>query len=437
LVAPTGAGKTVIASAIIQSAAAKGRKTLFLAHRQELIAQCHDKLREFGVESGVIQAGAERQLRHLTQVASVQTLVRRLGKDDWQPDLIIIDEAHLATAATYLKIISHYNNGRPSRVPLLGLTATPQRLDGRGLDELFDDLVIAGTTRELIADGSLCPYKYFAPPGVVLEDVRTTAGDYDAAAAAAATDTAIITGDCIKHWLAMAAGAPTMAFCSTNAHADHVASQMRRAGIRALAVSGETGPAERRDALRDIASGALQVLVNCGLFIEGLDCPALACLIDLAMTQSITRYRQKIGRVLRTHAGKSHALILDHVGNVKRHGLPDCEIEWSLQGRKKTPKPPSVRQCPSCYWTGEGLTRQCPECGHVFVIGGHRKPAATVEGDLVEVTEFELAQRRAISRREEARMQTLADWEALARQRGYKLGWARHRFEARQARQRK
>lgn len=382
---------TIIGSGIIEGANAKGSKTLFLAHRHELIEQARNKLSEFGLKSGIIKAGHRMELFRDVQVASVQTLVRRLDKIDWRPDLIMIDEAHLSNASSYKKIVEFYGSPR-----LIGLTATPQRLDGTGLGidhgGLFDSIIIAGTTKQLIEEGHLCPYKYFAPPLVDVSSVHTVAGEYDQRELEEITDQQHITGDFLEHWRKLANGLPTIVFTVSVKHAEHVAEQARGAGLRATAVNGESHNDIRAQAIKDVQSGAIHMLVNCGLFIEGLDAPALTCMGDLAATKSLSRFRQKIGRIMRTHHGKEYAIILDHVGNCMRHGLPDGDIDWMLEGLKKRPPGgPSLKTCPACYGHHLSIDPECPHCGYIYpeTHAGREQPQIDTNGQLIQITELE------------------------------------------------
>lgn len=428
-IAPTGSGKTVVAGGIIQGVIQKQKKALFLAHRQELIDQARDKLRDFGIKSGVIQSTKYMDLAPPVQVASVQTLVRRMHKLDWRPDIILIDECHLSNAKTYKTIVEFYDT------PLLiGLTATPQRLDGKGLGVghggMFDALVIAGSTAELIHEGHLCPYKYFAPPAVDTSQVATVAGEFSVPGLEAVTDKPKITGDFIEHWNTHARGMPTMVFTCSVRHAEHVAEQVRAVGLKAVAVSGDSRTDLRRNAVRDVQSGALDMLINCGLFVEGLDAPALSCLGDLAATKSVSRFRQKIGRVLRIFPGKGKAIILDHVGNCKMHGLPDMDIEWSLEGRKKRSgaRAMAMMECHEC-WCVHPLAPKCPECGNVYATKD-RGPPDAVDGILVEINADMLKKQQ---HREVSGARTREALEAIARQRGYKPGWVDYILRARGA----
>jgi superfamily II DNA or RNA helicase len=327
--AATGAGKTVIAAAIVRGAMEKGKRVLFLAHRRELIMQCCAKLVEAGIaDFGVIMAGERlAQAAAPVQVASIQTLLRR---DLPLADLLIIDEAHRASAGSYRTVLANY----PDAV-VLGLSATPERLDGRGLDDLFDELIVVESVPGLIERGYLlAPVCYVGPTGD-LSGVRTRRGDYDEAQLAAAMDRPRLVGDIIGNWMRLAHGRPTVVFATSVAHAEHITLEFFAAGVPAACVSGETPLAQREAIIADWRAGVIQVVTNVLVFTEGFDMPELECCILARPTQSVTLYLQMVGRVMRPAPNKVRALVLDHAGCCVRHGGPHLHREWSLEGMAK------------------------------------------------------------------------------------------------------
>ena len=360
LVGATGMGKTVIFSAITAGAVERNRRVLILVHRRELIRQASAKLTQAGVTHGIIAAGFKPS-DHPVQVASVQTLARRLDHQHWQPDLIVIDEAHHAIAGTWTNVISHWPNSL-----LLGVTATPVRQDGRGLGSMFDQLVLGPSTAELIATGYLSPARIYAPPPVAdLTGIHRRAGDYAIDEAADRMDRPTVTGDAISHYQRIGAGQPAIAFCCNVKHAEHVCHAFRVAGIPAATLLGTT--ADRDALVARFATGFIDVLVTVDVVSEGFDCPGAAVAILLRPTQSEGLYLQQIGRVLRPAPGKQAAVVLDHVGNVHRHGFPDDHRNWTLADRERragsaSPPPPSVRTCEVCFAAFKPAP-VCPCCG--------------------------------------------------------------------------
>jgi superfamily II DNA or RNA helicase len=429
LVLPTGGGKTIILSAIAQSAAAKGNRVLILVHRRELIHQTVSKLAWAGLDHGIIAAGHPAS-DHAVQIASVQTLVRRLSRMDWAPSLVIIDEAHHAAAGSWRQILNHWPDAYR-----LGVTATPCRLDGRGLSEAFDHLVMGPSVADLVFWGFLSPARIYAPPVVAdLSGVRRRAGDYANDQAAAAMDRPTVTGDAIAHYQRLAAGQQAIAFCCNVAHAVSVCDAFKTAGISAALLLGGTG--DRDQVVADFAAGIVRVLVTVDVVSEGFDVPAASCAILLRPTQSLGLYLQQVGRVLRPAPGKDAALILDHVGNVTRHGFLDDPREWSLaegiaRGGRGTPAP-SVRTCPECYAAFKPAPI-CPVCGAQCAPVKSRV-IRQLMGELKELKRKSVQQR--IAERDKAKRQrqaarTLSELLALAKERGYSPGWAYRIHQAR------
>lgn len=433
LVMPTGAGKTICFSYIAQQAALKGSRILLLAHRRELVAQISRALTGWQVAHGVITPGPV-ETRHPVQVASIPTLLRRLFPGKYHFDLIVIDECHHAVADSGIsKILAEFPNAK-----ILGVTATPCRLDGRGLGKsasgFFDTLVEGPSVLELIEQGYLARPVVYAPPegmGPDVSGVQVVGGDYAVGQLADVMDRSPLTGDAVSHYQRLCDRAPAIAFCVTVAHAEHVAEQFRQAGYAAAALSGET-PDEQRDRLiRDLGDGRLNVLTSCNVVSEGTDIPMVTAAILLRPTASYSLAMQQMGRVLRTAPGKEKAVILDHAGNVRRHGLPTEPMEWTLTDRPKRARQQewiaASKPCPEC--AAEVVLRQmtCPECGHEW----ERLPAAppVVDAELEEIDALAVAREK---RREVAQAQTLEDLKRIALARGYKPGWAYHVWKERQ-----
>lgn len=432
-VLPTGGGKTLTMAWMARSAAAKRRHTWFLVHRQELMRQASRTFDMIGVEHGLIYKH-HTMTRERVQIASVQTLARRLARTPTKPDLIVVDEAHHCSATTYRRILAAY----PDAV-VIGLTATPARTDGQGLDDIFSELVVGPSMAALIEEGFLSRYRIYAPPiGISTEGVRTRAGDFAKDQLAEAVDKPTITGDAVKHYLRLAAGRRAIAFCASIEHSKHVAASFRAAGVAAEHFDGETEDRRRERIVERFASGEIEVLCNVDLVGEGFDVPACEVAILLRPTQSVILFLQQVGRALRPAPGKDRALILDHAGNALRHGLPDEEREWTLAGRKRRGRkqdvpPPPVKQCPDCF-ACHAPAPACPACGHVYESTG--RAIEQQEGELEAVDPEALKRARRVA---QAKASTLEDLVELGRARGYKnpAAWARHVWAARQRKQRR
>lgn len=422
---PTGGGKTVTATTVVHGAAQKRNPVWWLTHRRELAAQASKTFYDLGIPHGLVQSGYVSDPAALVQVASIQTIARRIDKLP-EPALIVFDEAHHIGAASWDALFNAFPAAK-----ILGLTATPWRLDGQGLGRWFDHMVEGPTVRQLIDDGSLCDFRLFAPSVPDLAGVKTAAGDYQRGALAKAMDKPTIVGDAIAHYRQLCPGKRAVVFAAGVENSRHIVAQFNAAGITAEHVDGSMSVEERDGKVERFRRGETLVLSNADLFGEGFDVPAIEAVILLRPTKSLSLYLQQVGRALRPMAGKREAIILDHAGNSLVHGLPDDEREWSLDDREKrsraAPSEFPVRQCEECYFVYRPAPR-CPQCGHESAITV--REIEQVEGQLEEVKR---AQKWA-KRREERDCDTLEDWQALARERGYKPGWAYVRWQARQRR---
>ena len=422
LVAPTGFSKTATATEIVRLTIRRGRSVWFLAHLREILDDTAARLTAAGISHGSIRAGKSSDYGKLVQVVAVQTAVRRSHLP--RPDLIIVDECHLAVANSYRQVITAAGSPR-----LLGLTGTPQRLDGRGLGEVFDVLVHTCSTAELIDETLLAPIRIFAPPGADLSGIGRRGGDFDQGQAGAVMSRPQVVGDALSHWQKLCAGRRGVAFCTTVSHAQAVAEQWQRAGYRAVAVHGGSDDAERREAVAGLRAGRLDLVACAQLWIAGVDVPEIDAVIWLRPTQSLTAWLQGNGRGLRTAPGKTDLLILDHVGNSARLGHPLTVHDWTLEGRVKRQRerPPSVKVCVQCFCAMPSGTQQCPECGHTFA--PERRELVHVEGELQEL------QQRHQRRAEQSSAQTFEQLVRIGHRRGmaHPHAWAKHVLAAREA----
>ncbi|MBP7622418.1 MAG: DEAD/DEAH box helicase [Xanthomonadales bacterium] len=439
-VLPTGGGKTVCFSYLTSRLVQNGKRVALLCHRDELVDQISSTLSQFDVRHGLVVSGGLYDRRLLAHVMSVMTLVKRLDRIA-VPDYVIIDEAHHGAAATWRKIIAHWAALNPA-LRVIGVTATPQLLSGKGLGfqhgGLFDDMVLGLTTRELIDLGRLSEYRLFAPSVAMdLSSVHVVAGDYNKKELRAAMDKPAIVGDSIAEYRRHCNYAPAVAFTVSVEKAHETAERFKSAGYNAVAIDGETDKTVRRQVVRDFAQtdGTIHVLVSCSLIDEGFDVPGIVCGIDLAPTMSLTRYLQRVGRTLRVAPGKQAAIILDQAGNSQRHGLPDDPRAWSLEGdragkKKKDEETVPCRQCAKCYAVSPAWASKCRDCGEPFP--SKPRQIEEVAGTLSEV---EVARARREAARDQAAAKTLEDLIRLGTARGYKKpdAWANHIHAARVA----
>lgn len=439
-VLPTGGGKTVLYAAIAQGASAKGNRVLILEHRKELIRQASVALARIGIGHRVIVPKAKLagvRDAHVAAVgwptidpaatvavASVQTVGTERGMAwlaEFDPDLIVIDEAHHAVAGAWDKVIKACPRAR-----LLGVTATPCRTNGQGLGDVFDSMVLGPPPSWMIDNGWLVPPRIIVPPLLAdLSDIRRRGGDLDPEALADALDKRQITGDAIEHYARIAPGKPAIVFASTLKHAEHVAEQFREAGWRFEVIHGGLDDGRRDHLIGALASGEIHGLVSKDLISEGTDIPVAEVAIFLRDSESETFFLQACGRVLRpvfadgfdlssadgrlasiAASDKPHGIIIDHVGIVgkvvdgmfvPKHGRPDDDREWALEGRRKRKKAgpaddvPADLQCPSCY----AITPPAPACqscgadlsalAQLAAEKRRRAHAEMVEGQLIEL----------------------------------------------------
>lgn len=444
VVAATGSGKTVVFSCIAQRAAEKGNNVLILAHRDTLIKQASAKLRAYGVIHGIIMAGFTPNMRAKVQVASVQTLVRRLQKLRFKPDLIIIDEAHLSAAKSYLKILEHFSDAL-----VIGFTGSPCRLDNKPLGSesggIYDDLIQAISIRELIERGFLVqPRVYGSQEQLDLSGVKKSMGDFKTDDLAAVVDKPKIIGSAVEHYKRICPGVPAVAWCVTVAHAQHVTDEFNAQGVPAEMLCGDHDPAYRDTVLKKLETGEVKVVTFVGILIEGVDVPAIGAIILLRPTMSLSSYLQVIGRGLRPHTMpdgrvKDCCYVLDHAGLTFRHGFADEEREWDLNGEVKLPGKKKVQeqkenviQCtgPGACFAVFSRAPACPNCGKPVEVAN--KTPEHVDGQLIEITPEMAEQLRKQKRNEVKSAKTLEELERIGAERGYSPGWARATFEAKQ-----
>lgn len=415
-VAPTGSGKTVVFSYIAGKTLSMGRRTLILVHRAELIDQTSKTLAAFGVPHGIIASGRDEDAAQLIQVASVQTLIRRFDRVDI-PDLIVIDEAHHSVAGSWRAVIEQFSDAK-----VLGVTATPERLDGKGLSGVFQSLILGPSVSDLMDGGHLSRARYFAPSTVDVSGVKSRCGDYDHKGLETVMDNPKIIGDAVEHYGRLARGMPAIAFCVSIKNARNVAEAFRAAGYAADTIDGTLSADDRRERVEMLADGRLSVLTSCEIVNEGFDVPVVGAAILLRPTKSLGLHLQQIGRVLRPAPGKTHAVILDHVGNLSRHGLAEEKRNWTLEDKPKRKKESeqaeSIRQCVKCFACYSMTCSNCPECGHEHKTIG--REIEQRDGELVEITIPEKPKWIDV-----AKARTYEDLVALGKSRGYKPGWAR------------
>ena len=433
----TGGGKTVVFSKVVSSAVEKGKKVGVVCHRRELINQASAKLAWCGVPHGIQAAGLDRDHDAPVQVCSIQSIINRLDALP-QFDLLVLDECHHAVAATWAAFLLSQPKAK-----ILGVSATPVRLDGKGLGShcggFFDAIVCGPTVDELTTLGYLAPVQVYDGSKIDTSGLRKVAGDY-AMGAEMTKRALVVTGDCVREYTrhctrvaaasdgaagesggmesvatrcgagAGAAMRSAIAFCVTVEHASEVAAAFREAGYRAAMVSGATPKDERDDLLAAIGDGRLDVLTSCELISEGLDVPSVGAVILLRPTASLAMARQQVGRGMRPKADGSPLIVLDHCGNIDRHGDIDEPIEWSLDGAIRHPKPKAL---PNPATVGMGTPREIEYVAGELALR-EKAAAEAARWQRMSYTAFKRV------RRSEAQVR------AYGKAKGYKAGWAWH-----------
>jgi len=446
LVIATGGGKTVTASSIIMGAVAKGSRCIFLAHRKELISQCSKTLDFLGVDHGVIKRGhARRDLSKPVQVASIQTLARR---KHWEADLIVIDEAHRSCAKTYKTIVERYGD----RVALLGLTATPYRLDGKPLGEMYNSLVEVVEPQELIEEGYLIDPVVFGAENVDMSEVKIGSnGDYSKTDLSKAMAPSIMYGELLTNWAKICGGALgsdtiyikdggrdkvsktncdacTVIFAPNVEKSKEIIEQFKAAGVRAEHIDGTTKSSDRDRILEGLANGSISVVSNVDILTEGWDLPRLECVIGARPTRSKVLYKQMGGRLMRPDDDARIKYLLDHCNWTRMHGFLKEPTVHSLSENERRPRKNSkgggcmFKKCPQCESVHPLGTQECSECGYEW----QRKEYEFTDEDLVQLDAAMI--KRAESVPIEERQNTFNRLCAKCVEKGHKPNSARVKF---------
>lgn len=419
LVIPTGGGKTTVAAEMIRLAMGIGNHILFLAHRKELILQAKDRLHSFGITPGIIMAGWAQRSRPV-MVASQQTLIRRALP---KADVIFVDECHHSTSKGFVNILDSYPNAF-----VIGLTATPYRLDGKGLGVAgYSQIVAPININQLVDEGHLVPAKYYGPKRDMSTE-HSAGGDYNTKELFDKFNKTVIYDGVIQHYNKFAANSKAIVFNVNVEHSQKMAGLFNDHGISCAHLDGETPALQRAQILNDFKDGKYQVLCNVNILTEGFDLPAIETVILNRATKSKSLYLQMVGRGLRPALGKSHCTVIDQGGNVYLHGPVDLEEEYSLESKKKNGGgAPPMKECPNCFLLQHAGAQICKECNYVFTLAIHERqlPTETFE----DITDFLPKQAKTPKAPLPEHLKkawsdmTKEELEELASIRGYKKGW--------------
>jgi superfamily II DNA or RNA helicase len=407
---PTGSGKSIMAAAMIAAARDKGSKSLFIVPRRELVRQMADTFGKFHIPHSFVVAGYSFNEKAKTHICSTMSLVKKVS-------YMTPDETHHGGKA--LDDIIKYYKERGAWI--VGLSATPVKLNGQGLDCWYDEMVAGQSVRWLIDNKWLSEYRAFSPSGI-----KTSGGDYAKGQLDERMKDKVIIGNAVDHYIKHANGKLNIAYCAGVASSQMTAEEFKAKGIPAAHIDGKTSDDERKRIIRAFAKRELLVLCNCELLTFGFDLASNAgmdvtveCMSDLRPTKSLALQCQKWGRVLRR---KDYpALIFDHGNNIMVHGMPCEDREWTLSGKKgrgeRDEATIPVRECPVCYRCHKPRP-SCPQCGYVYPV--ESRVIEEVEGEL---TEIQIKKEKKKKRMEVGRARSIDDLWAIARERGYKPGW--------------
>lgn len=429
---PTGSGKGVILSHIINSANNKGKTVLFLVHRSEILFQVSDYMDKYEITHGIIKAGEEANYTHPVQLASFQTIHRRMERYSDKFDIVVIDEAHHSTARTYLEVITAFKKNI-----ILGFSATPTRKNGMGLGNLFDKLIQVATIQELTDMGYLAPVKYFAPVTIDLSGVKLQAGDYNEKQLEPVMLKNELIDGIVEYWFKYGEMRKTVVFATGVAHSVAIKEKFASAGIVAEHLDGNTPKDERAEVIRLFKKGDIQVIVNCQILTEGVDVPDISCVILARPTKSLPMFMQMLGRGMRTFKDKADCILLDHAGCVYEHGFVHEITEWELDENRQTvnkkekerqekqAKPITCPEC-SCVYTGQ---LKCPQCGNIPEAKQFGKDVEYIDGQLGEVC-FKSKKAKEEKFTKETKQEWFNQLTHYAINKGYSNGWVSNQYRA-------
>jgi superfamily II DNA or RNA helicase len=423
--AATGFGKSVCATAQIQTALSRGKKCAFVVPKRDLVRQMSATFSDFNIPHSFVAAGYQFNPFSSVHICTAGSLVNRLDKIS--PDVVFIDETHVG-AGQLDKIIKHY---KAKGAWIIGLSATPTRLDGRGLNCWYDTMVRGPSIRWLIDNKFLSDYRLFQPSIPDLSGIKTVGGDFAKGELnKRMMEDRVLIGNAVSHYKSHALGKANVTFCTSILHSELVCEAFNAGGVPAKTIDGTMSDAERRALIRSFAMREILVLCSVDLLHTGFDLASNAgmpvtveCMSDLRPTKSLALQLQKWGRVLRYK--ESPAIIFDHAGNcmnadgTMNHGFPCMEREWTLESVVKSKKEMSersspIKQCEKCFFVHPPAP-QCPNCGNVYEV--QSRLVDTIDGELVELSPDQIRQK---ARTEQGLARTLDDLIAIGKSRGYK-----------------
>lgn len=439
--APTGFGKSQVSVFMANGAASRGKTTAFVVPRQELAYQFSSALNEYAIPHSFISSGRPFYNRHQVHVCTAGSLINKLH---WiNPDMLICDEVHYGSGQMD-KIIKHYKGLGKT---IIGLSATPSRLDGRGLGCWFDDMIEGPTTRWLMDNKYLSEYEYFRADAPDMSGIKKSMGDYAKGQLSEKMENdKVLMGNAATTYKQHAMGKLNVGFCVSRKHAELAAEEFRKQGVPCVAVDGTMDVAKRREIFKAFAKRELLAVMSVELLTFGFDLELAAgmpvtveSMSDMAPTLSVAKQLQKMGRVLRRKS--EPAFIFDHANNYTRHGLPDDDREWTLLDKPKKVKADKIRAevvrmdfrlCPKCGASNDLSAYKCKDCG--ADLPRMERTIEEVEAELKKITAQDKESMRKQFKQEQASTRDLDGLIELGKRRGYKnpYGWAQYILKARE-----
>lgn len=407
IVSPAGSGKSIIIAEIARLAINKGGHVMFMVHRKELVEQIKETFLKDEID-----------LSHTT-IMTVGRIKNRLGELP-KPTLIITDETHHSLAKTYQTIYEYYSD-----VPRIGFSATPWRLSGKGLKDVYDDMVVGPQVKWLIDNHYLAPYEMYGFKADTSDLKRSSTGDYTKNSMDEMTKK-IIHGDVIDNWKRLANNRKTIVYCHSIEFSKQVAKWFNDAGIPAVHADSKTSAKERDEIMDKFREGKIKVLCNVDLVSEGFNVPDCSCVIMLRPTQSLVLYIQQSMRCMRYQPDKK-AIIIDQVENYRNFGLPDDNREWSLADREKQKKKTNtdggvaIRTCDECFAIIPATCTLCPICGAEIKVR-NEEVEVDKQAELQQVNDFKFTTNYLVTKKP-SELTTVDELKAYAKAKGYKTGW--------------
>ncbi|MBD5429688.1 DEAD/DEAH box helicase [Lactobacillus sp.] len=413
IVSPPGSGKSVVIAEIARLTTLKGNRVMFTVHKKELVKQIRETF---------IKQNVDMKLCTIMTVGKIKNRLSILPR----PNLIITDETHHSLAKTYQKIYDYYSD-----VPRLGFTATPWRLSGQGLSEIYDVMIEGKAVKWLIDHHHLAPYKYWCSEDGNRELLKkSSTGDFTQASMDEFSKY-IIRGDIVKNWIEHGENRKTIIYCHSIQFSQEVVKAFNDAGINAIHVDSKTPSKKRDQIMEDFRNGKIKILSNVDLISEGFDVPDCGCVVLLRPTASLVLYLQQAMRCMRYQPGKE-AIIIDQIGNVHSFGAPATERKWSLEARKRknnaSNEGPSIRECPQCYAWFEPVKSKniCPICGFKVPVE-ERKDKIEVD-EKAKLTKFTSDDEQYVANYKyldvkPSELNSVEELKEYAKVKGYKPGW--------------